>query len=77
MLILAVTTGGRMSDNDKRELLSTLIACVVTVVWSTSYILDVMMTSYEQPAGFTPIMSIIVTGLFGGELVKRVKDGKP
>lgn len=55
-----------------KEKLAFWFACVITVAWASSFIVDMLIASYEPPVILTPLMLTIAGWLFGGDVMKRM-----
>lgn len=53
---------------------SNAIAIVVTIVWATSFLLDIFLSSYDPPASIGGIMMIVVGAAFAGNVLTRGKS---
>ena len=62
-----------MAKDDTRSKLATVVACLITIAWTTSFSLDLFMEGYDPPASVTPLMLATAGYLFGGEVVAKVR----
>lgn len=48
-----------------------LMALSVTLIWSVSFVVDMVATSYDPPASINAVMILVVGAVFGGSVIRR------
>lgn len=51
------------------------MAVAVTLVWAAAWIAAIIRKDYSGAGGLTPIMVLVVGGVFGSELRKAARNG--
>ena len=51
--------------------LSTGIAIVITAAWSISFLVDIIVTTYDPPATLHALMMVVAGAAFSGSIIRR------
>jgi hypothetical protein len=66
-----------MADkNDEESRLPVLIACLITVIWTVSFIVDLLNPKYDPPPTVGALMLLAAGWLFGKGIMPGLKNGK-
>lgn len=62
-----------MAERDGREILTLVVAYVITSLWAASFLLDVIRPTYDPPSGVTPLMLSVAAYCFASDAVHKIR----
>jgi hypothetical protein len=62
-----------MAERDGREILTLVVAYVITALWAAGFLLDVFMPRYDPPAGSTPLMLSVAGYCFASDAIHKIR----